>query len=87
MSSLSDVSVTHHTDLFLNVETKGLDELLKCVGAVCNVKPQGYAAEMDNPAMAPLIPSTLLSKKDILFGNMFEIYQFHKRFVAFRQLN
>ena len=40
---------------------------------------QGYAAEMDNPAMAPLIPSTLLSKKDILFGNMFEIYQFHKR--------
>ncbi|KAI3366297.1 hypothetical protein L3Q82_009765, partial [Scortum barcoo] len=37
------------------------------------------ATEMDNPAMAHLIPSTLLSKKDILFGNMSEIYQFHKR--------
>ena len=34
---------------------------------------------MDNPAMAHLIPGTLLSKKDVLFGNMSEIYQFHKR--------
>lgn len=34
---------------------------------------------MDNPAMAYLLPSNLLSKKDILFGNMSEIYQFHKR--------
>eukprot|EP00064_Thunnus_orientalis_P026384 superscaffoldBa00016592_g26890 len=40
---------------------------------------EGYAAEMENPAMAHLIPSTLLSKKDVLFGNMPEIYQFHKR--------
>ena len=32
-----------------------------------------YAAEMDNPAMTHLIPSTLLSKKDVLFGNMPEI--------------
>lgn len=40
---------------------------------------EGYAAEMDNPAMAHLIPSNLHSKKDILFGNMPEIYQFHKR--------
>lgn len=35
---------------------------------------------MDNPAMAHLIPSTLLSKKVVLFGNMSEIYQFHKRY-------
>lgn len=34
---------------------------------------------MDNPAMAHLIPSALLSKKVVLFGNMPEIYQFHKR--------
>lgn len=40
---------------------------------------EGYAAEMDNPAMAHLIPSNLHSKKDVLFGNMPEIYQFHKR--------
>ena len=49
----------------------------------CNIKLQGYAAEMDNPAMAHLIPSTLLSKKDVLFGNMSEIYQFHKRYTQF----
>lgn len=41
---------------------------------------------MDNPAMAHLIPSTLLSKKDVLFGNMYEIYQFHKRYSFFLQL-
>lgn len=54
---------------------------------MCNIKLQGYAAEMDNPAMAHLIPSTLLSKKDVLFGNMPEIYQFHKRFASYRQLD
>lgn len=42
---------------------------------------------MDNPAMAHLIPSTLLSKKDVLFGNMYEIYQFHKRYAPFTQLS
>ncbi|XP_057192460.1 guanine nucleotide exchange factor DBS [Triplophysa rosa] len=40
---------------------------------------QGYAAEMDNPSMAPLIPSALQNKKHVLFGNMQEIYNFHKR--------
>lgn len=47
------------------------------------VSLQGYAAEMDNPSMAHLIPSVLLSKKDILFGNMSEIYEFHKRYIFF----
>ncbi|KTF93024.1 hypothetical protein cypCar_00029058 [Cyprinus carpio] len=40
---------------------------------------QGYAAEMDNPSMAPLIPAALQNKKEVLFGNMQEIYNFHKR--------
>ncbi|XP_051563973.1 guanine nucleotide exchange factor DBS-like isoform X2 [Myxocyprinus asiaticus] len=40
---------------------------------------QGYAAEMDNPSMAPLIPAALQNKKDVLFGNMLEIYNFHQR--------
>ncbi|XP_059355867.1 guanine nucleotide exchange factor DBS-like isoform X6 [Carassius carassius] len=40
---------------------------------------QGYAAEMDNPSMAPLIPAALQNKKDVLFGNMQAIYHFHKR--------
>ncbi|XP_046871213.1 guanine nucleotide exchange factor DBS-like isoform X2 [Hypomesus transpacificus] len=40
---------------------------------------QGYASEMDNPSMAHLIPGPLQNKKDVLFGNMSEIYLFHKR--------
>ncbi|XP_029766363.1 guanine nucleotide exchange factor DBS isoform X1 [Terrapene carolina triunguis] len=40
---------------------------------------EGYAAEMDNPLMMHLISPGLLNKKDILFGNMEEIYHFHNR--------
>ncbi|XP_059832668.1 proto-oncogene DBL [Hypanus sabinus] len=40
---------------------------------------QGYQAEMDNPAMISLMPSILENKKDVLFGNMSEIYDFHSR--------
>ncbi|KAM9766297.1 guanine nucleotide exchange factor DBS isoform 3-T3 [Menidia menidia] len=61
----------HVMNELLETERAYVEELL-CV-------LDGYAAEMDNPAMAHLIPSTLLSKKDVLFGNMSEIYQFHKR--------
>ncbi|XP_047433132.1 guanine nucleotide exchange factor DBS [Mugil cephalus] len=61
----------HVMNELLETERAYVEELL-CV-------LEGYAAEMDNPAMAHLIPSTLLSKKDVLFGNMPEIYQFHKR--------
>lgn len=34
---------------------------------------------MDNPLMAHLISPELQNKKDILFGNMEEIYHFHNR--------
>ncbi|XP_075873608.1 guanine nucleotide exchange factor DBS-like isoform X3 [Nelusetta ayraudi] len=61
----------HVMNELLETERAYVEELL-CV-------LEGYAAEMDNPAMAHLIPSHLLSKKDVLFGNMPEIYQFHKR--------
>uniref|UniRef100_A0A9L0JEU6 MCF.2 cell line derived transforming sequence n=1 Tax=Equus asinus TaxID=9793 RepID=A0A9L0JEU6_EQUAS len=37
----------------------------------------GYRAEMDNPDMFDLIPPLLRNKKDVLFGNMAEIYEFH----------
>uniref|UniRef100_A0A665WRE4 MCF.2 cell line derived transforming sequence a n=1 Tax=Echeneis naucrates TaxID=173247 RepID=A0A665WRE4_ECHNA len=39
----------------------------------------GYRAEMDNPALSGLLPPSLHSKKDILFGNLPEIYNFHSR--------
>uniref|UniRef100_A0A8C5HWW8 Guanine nucleotide exchange factor DBS-like n=1 Tax=Gouania willdenowi TaxID=441366 RepID=A0A8C5HWW8_GOUWI len=61
----------HVMNELLETERAYVEELL-CV-------LEGYAAEMDNPSMAHLIPSALHSKKDILFGNMTEIYQFHKR--------
>ncbi|XP_048052401.1 guanine nucleotide exchange factor DBS isoform X4 [Megalobrama amblycephala] len=61
----------HVMNELLETERAYVEELL-CV-------LEGYAAEMDNPAMSHLIPNTLLHKKDILFGNMPEIYQFHKK--------
>uniref|UniRef100_A0A1A8N0I2 MCF.2 cell line derived transforming sequence b n=1 Tax=Nothobranchius pienaari TaxID=704102 RepID=A0A1A8N0I2_9TELE len=45
----------------------------------------GYRAEMEDPSMANLLPSALRSQKDVLFGNMPEIYQFHSR-IFFRDL-
>ncbi|XP_056627696.1 guanine nucleotide exchange factor DBS isoform X6 [Triplophysa dalaica] len=61
----------HVMNELLETERAYVEELL-CV-------LEGYAAEMDNPSMAQLIPNTLLHKKDVLFGNMPEIYQFHKK--------
>uniref|UniRef100_A0A8B9FLW3 MCF.2 cell line derived transforming sequence-like 2 n=1 Tax=Amazona collaria TaxID=241587 RepID=A0A8B9FLW3_9PSIT len=42
----------------------------------------GYASEMDNPNLLHLIPSALQNKKEILFGNLPEIYEFHNRHVG-----
>uniref|UniRef100_A0A8C2EJ70 Mcf.2 cell line derived transforming sequence-like a n=1 Tax=Cyprinus carpio TaxID=7962 RepID=A0A8C2EJ70_CYPCA len=68
---LMSVHYRHVMNELLETERAYVEELL-CV-------LEGYGAEMDNPAMANLIPNTLLHKKDILFGNMPEIYQFHKK--------
>ncbi|KAF7653542.1 hypothetical protein LDENG_00081850 [Lucifuga dentata] len=61
----------HVMNELLETERAYVEELL-CV-------LQGYAAEMDNPAMAHLIPAPLQNKREVLFGNMPEIYHFHKR--------
>ncbi|XP_061607839.1 proto-oncogene DBL-like isoform X4 [Phyllopteryx taeniolatus] len=37
----------------------------------------GYRAEMEDPSMCDLLPSLLRSHKDVLFGNMPQIYRFH----------
>ncbi|KAL7991017.1 hypothetical protein Chor_014447, partial [Crotalus horridus] len=39
----------------------------------------GYASEMDNPDLIHLIPAVVLNKKEVLFGNLSEIYEFHNR--------
>ncbi|XP_046701739.1 guanine nucleotide exchange factor DBS isoform X3 [Silurus meridionalis] len=60
----------HVMNELLETERAYVEELL-CV-------LQGYAAEMDNPAMASIIPAALQNKQNVLFGNMQEIYFFHK---------
>ncbi|KAM9487524.1 guanine nucleotide exchange factor DBS isoform 1-T1 [Clarias gariepinus] len=60
----------HVMNELLETERAYVEELL-CV-------LQGYAAEMDNPAMASSIPAALQNKRNVLFGNMQEIYFFHK---------
>ncbi|KAM9456413.1 proto-oncogene DBL isoform 1-T1 [Clarias gariepinus] len=39
----------------------------------------GYRAEMDNPTLSHILPSELKDKKEVLFGNLPEIYKFHSR--------
>lgn len=38
---------------------------------------RGYYCEMDNKTMKHLLPEELINKKDILFGNLEQIYRFH----------
>ncbi|KFP00562.1 Guanine nucleotide exchange factor DBS, partial [Calypte anna] len=47
---------------------------------------EGYASAMDNPNLAHLIPSALQNKKEILFGNLPEIYEFHNRQIFLKEL-
>ncbi|XP_045725694.1 guanine nucleotide exchange factor DBS isoform X2 [Mirounga angustirostris] len=61
----------HVMNELLDTERVYVEELL-CV-------LEGYAAELDNPLMAHLVSPGLQNKKNILFGNMEEIYHFHNR--------
>ncbi|KAM4739688.1 guanine nucleotide exchange factor DBS [Anableps anableps] len=40
---------------------------------------EGYIAELNNSELSHLIPPTLQNKKDVLFGNLPEIYDFHNK--------
>uniref|UniRef100_A0A9J7XPM6 MCF.2 cell line derived transforming sequence-like 2 n=1 Tax=Cyprinus carpio carpio TaxID=630221 RepID=A0A9J7XPM6_CYPCA len=40
---------------------------------------QGYAAALDDPELIYLIPPSLENKKEVLFGNLPEIYEFHQK--------
>uniref|UniRef100_A0A3Q3WDI6 Uncharacterized protein n=1 Tax=Mola mola TaxID=94237 RepID=A0A3Q3WDI6_MOLML len=41
--------------------------------------PQGYFGELDNSEFSHLIPPCLENKRDVLFGNLPEIYDFHNK--------
>ncbi|NXT02339.1 MCF2L factor, partial [Jacana jacana] len=47
---------------------------------------EGYASAMDNPSLVHLIPAALQNKKDILFGNLPEIYDFHNRQIFLKEI-
>uniref|UniRef100_A0A8C4VG57 MCF.2 cell line derived transforming sequence like n=17 Tax=Neoaves TaxID=3078114 RepID=A0A8C4VG57_FALTI len=70
-----DLKVPEDVYAYLCIRFLILELLSLCLSPVL----QGYAAEMDNPLMAHLISPELQNKKDILFGNMEEIYHFHNR--------
>uniref|UniRef100_A0A672SNG2 Guanine nucleotide exchange factor DBS-like n=1 Tax=Sinocyclocheilus grahami TaxID=75366 RepID=A0A672SNG2_SINGR len=40
---------------------------------------EGYAAALDDPELFYLIPPSLENKKEVLFGNLPEIYEFHQK--------
>ncbi|XP_056295276.1 proto-oncogene DBL isoform X4 [Pseudoliparis swirei] len=66
-----DVLKRHVMRELIDTERLYVEELLSVL--------LGYRAEMDNPALPGPLPSILRSKRDVLFGNMPEIYNFHSR--------
>ncbi|KAJ8351247.1 hypothetical protein SKAU_G00227230 [Synaphobranchus kaupii] len=66
-----DLLKRHVIKELIETERIYVDELLSVL--------LGYRAEMDNPALSGLLPPDLRNKKEILFGNMPEIYNFHSR--------
>ncbi|XP_065812127.1 guanine nucleotide exchange factor DBS isoform X2 [Labrus bergylta] len=42
---------------------------------------EGYFAELDNSELSHLIPPSLENKRDVLFGNLPEIYEFERTFL------
>uniref|UniRef100_A0A8C6YC09 MCF.2 cell line derived transforming sequence like n=1 Tax=Naja naja TaxID=35670 RepID=A0A8C6YC09_NAJNA len=82
MQQSRNVSVTDDEENLAVLRKHVMNELLETERAyveelLCVL--EGYAAEMDNPLMAHLISPGLQNKKDVLFGNMEEIYHFHNR--------
>uniref|UniRef100_A0A5F8H6F3 MCF.2 cell line derived transforming sequence n=1 Tax=Monodelphis domestica TaxID=13616 RepID=A0A5F8H6F3_MONDO len=63
------ISRYHVINELIETERVYVDELFSVL--------MGYRAEMDNPSMLVYMPPALRGRKDILFGNMPEIYEFH----------
>ncbi|XP_072330325.1 guanine nucleotide exchange factor DBS isoform X4 [Scyliorhinus torazame] len=61
----------HIMNELIETERVYVEELLSII--------EGYATEVDNQELAPLIPAALKNKKEVLFGNLSEIYDFHNR--------
>ncbi|MBN3297508.1 MCF2 protein, partial [Amia calva] len=66
-----DLLKRHVMKELIETERVYVDELLSVL--------LGYRDEMDNPALCNLMPPVLRNKKEVLFGNMPDIYNFHSR--------
>ncbi|XP_061454646.1 proto-oncogene DBL isoform X2 [Rhineura floridana] len=66
-----DILKSHVINELIETERVYVEELFTIL--------MGYRAEMDNPTMAFLLPPPLQNRKDVLFGNMPEIYNFHNK--------
>ncbi|XP_055021227.1 guanine nucleotide exchange factor DBS [Boleophthalmus pectinirostris] len=59
------------------------DARIAVTTAVSAVNPRvgrmGYYSELDNSELSHLIPPSLENKRDVLFGNLPEIYEFHNK--------
>uniref|UniRef100_A0A3B4B010 Uncharacterized protein n=1 Tax=Periophthalmus magnuspinnatus TaxID=409849 RepID=A0A3B4B010_9GOBI len=65
----------------LDVLKRVMRELIETERIYVEELLSGYRAEMENPALSSHLPLDLISKKNILFGNMPEIYNFHSVFL------
>uniref|UniRef100_A0A6Q2XZN1 MCF.2 cell line derived transforming sequence b n=1 Tax=Esox lucius TaxID=8010 RepID=A0A6Q2XZN1_ESOLU len=68
----------HHTTPSQGASVRLAGKEFHSTAAQCE-KPTQSLAEMDNPALSDLLPPVLRNKKEVLFGNMPEIYKFHSR--------
>lgn len=59
--------------------THSLSVILPLVASLCFFPTKGYAAALDNSELSHLIPPALENKKEVLFGNLDDIFDFHNR--------
>uniref|UniRef100_A0A9J7Y266 MCF.2 cell line derived transforming sequence-like 2 n=1 Tax=Cyprinus carpio carpio TaxID=630221 RepID=A0A9J7Y266_CYPCA len=75
MSNETEESLSNRRSHIMNelIETERLyvEELQSII--------EGYAAALDDPELFYLIPPSLENKKEVLFGNLPEIYKFHQK--------
>ncbi|KTF80937.1 hypothetical protein cypCar_00021915 [Cyprinus carpio] len=75
MSNETEESLSNRRSHIMNelIETERLyvEELQSII--------EGYAAALDDPELIYLIPPSLENKKEVLFGNLPEIYEFHQK--------
>ncbi|XP_076098704.1 guanine nucleotide exchange factor DBS-like isoform X2 [Mytilus galloprovincialis] len=80
-TTVSSVSSLSENDCLLAKRRHVLNELIeteKTYVAQLEDIVQGYFQQMDNPAFRNMIPEQLIGKKDVLFGNLEQIFDFHR---------